>query len=253
MRLGWKIFTHSVRQLLLNLGPAMRISAAPMLIASAVFYFGMRPYLEQHPVQTGGWNDFVGEFFLRLILVMLVYAFLSIWVAVAWHRFVLLSEYPGRFVARFHSDRMWSYFGASIRVVLVVIVLGMVVLVVMSIVVSLFRSMTGALTLIQLVIQTVFSVLIMRFSVILPAAAIGERLTLAEAFQVTVGHNMAVFVAAVLISVLTMIPIFLVQTPLAPLVTSLVYQICANWLIFMLSISILTTLYGHFVERRELV
>jgi len=256
VKLGFRIFSHSVRQLLLNLGPAFRISFVPFLLVIVVFSFLIPPDLSS-------WNGIgnqgirpSGGMIFRVFLAMVAYTVLFIWVATAWHRFILLEEYPGAIFAKVQPGPMMAYFGASVRVFFAVMLVAIVVVLVMAFIGYILARITQVpyvLFLVNLVVQALISIIAMRMSVVLPAAAIGENMTIKQAMSVTANAKFAILVASILIVMLTNIPVFLMNTPLAPLVSGGIYQICASWLLTMLGISILTTLYGHFVEKRALM
>lgn len=243
---------HSVRQLLLNLGAAVQISWLPFgLVAAAAIWalsgtsgvvFGETVPIEQVPP----------GFIPKMLLLAVVTLFCFIWVAVNWHRFVLLAEYPSWFGAPPRVDRMLSYLGTSVLIILMVIVL-LIVLSIASVLLFPVLQIPLLGPLANVLLGAVLSAIIFRMSMPLPAVSIGEQMTFGEGFEVTRGSFLPIVVLAFLISMLSAIPQFLIETPLAPIVTSAAYMIASQWLIAMLGISVLTTLYGYFVERRELL
>jgi hypothetical protein len=90
----------------------------------------------------------------------------------------------------------------------------------------------------------------LRFGIVLPATAVGRPMGFGEAWRATSPYGNAILGSAVIL-VLINIGISLVgailPAPLAVLLT-----VAANWVILMVGISILTTLYGVIVERRTL-
>ena len=95
--------------------------------------------------------------------------------------------------------------------------------------------------------------LFFRIGLILPAAALGERLTLRESWQASGQDDKAILVLALIV----MGARLLIELPAmidgsTGTVVSLIYGIVVNWFVTMIGISVLTTLYGHFVEGRSI-
>ena len=97
--LGWQIFVHSVRMVFGNLKQVLQITIGPALIATALivglFMVSGIPLealddsAEGLPAGTSAASVFL--FVLGLVVVIFVTMF---WIAVSWHRFILLEEYP---------------------------------------------------------------------------------------------------------------------------------------------------------------
>jgi hypothetical protein len=92
-----------------------------------------------------------------------------------------------------------------------------------------------------------------RISPILPSAAIGNRLPLKEAWYAT-GTGGASFIVLALASVLVVwglnLPSGLLVQVSLPL--GYLWAFAAQWAVTLGAASVLTTIYGHFVEKREL-
>lgn len=106
-----------------------------------------------------------------------------------------------------------------------------------------------------LLMNSVFVWLAYRVSPALPAAAIGKRMTLGDAWFETKGHGGALLLVAVLsavFSALLRVPTHLVLPAVAAPVLW-IWTVLAMWARIMVGISLLTTIYGHYVEKRPLV
>ena len=84
--MGWKMFLHSVRMVLDNLGVALRLSLLLYLVqvVFTVFLFtspGGGDPMQQTPAGAG-------EMFLLSLFAVVS----SLWIAVGWHRFVPMSN-----------------------------------------------------------------------------------------------------------------------------------------------------------------
>lgn len=254
--MGWQIFLHSIRQVTGNLEAALRISGVLFLVqlvvstALGVSLGGDQAALEARV--TAGNFPLLG-FFLVIVVIMVT----GIWIAVAWHRYVLKLETPTSLIPAFHSDRMLSYFGNSLLLVGIAFPIALVTSLIVGLIYSgvLGGGMPGPVgqTLISIIVFLPVVVVIYRLSVILPGSALGEKVRLGEAWRKTAGSSGAIVLLAA-VSIVAAIVINLPLMVLAPVpVLAFAWGTATAWLKTMVGISILTTLYGHFVEGRALV
>jgi hypothetical protein len=112
----------------------------------------------------------------------------GIWVAVAWHRYILLEEEPGALLPAWNGAAIWAYFKAGLMVGLILLV---VLLPLMTVAGFLLVPLAGPsaasppllLGLIGFLVAFLPAIFIFyRLSPALPAAAIGRPLTLREAW-----------------------------------------------------------------------
>lgn len=256
-----QIFTHSVRQVSGNLGPALRISGLLFLMQFAlIFVLGAQvvfsPDGGQAMMNTGTypWG--------RVVLYFLLSTFTGLWIAVAWHRFVLREEYIGAVIPTWQGGRLWAYFLKTLLIILATFAMGLIV--------GFLAGLFGALLLRGLVHTRAASVAVgfvfvllaglmglfvtYRLSPALPAAALGEPLSLRDAWRKTSGKG-GTILALALISVVVSVtlakgPIYLFGLHGLP---AMVWIAVMQWTNLMVGVSIVTTLYGHYVEGRPLV
>jgi hypothetical protein len=185
---------------------------------------------------------------LGLVVLSLV-AFASI--AVNWHRYILLDEVPqGSEIFRLDA-KTWRYFGNILLIFLILFAVSAV--------------NTNALAfpaVILIVLGLIFAaILFFRLSVKLPAVALGrEDFGFRQSLAATQGNNIALFLivlfeivaafAVLALLLLLTLAIGSISATLA-LVVSAVLQIAINWVFTIFSITILTSLYGFFVENRD--
>ncbi|WP_164661477.1 hypothetical protein [Tropicibacter sp. Alg240-R139] len=100
--------------------------------------------------------------------------------------------------------------------------------------------------------STAISYVSLRLSLVLPSAAVGVFLSVPESWEKTKAHSKALWDVALCIGVLTLTPNFLLLTSLARILGGFAYVVVAQWVLLMLSVSILTTMYGYIVQGREL-
>lgn len=246
---AWAIFVHSIRQVFGNLPEALQITGLIYLGQMAVaIALGASPNLLVAPEEAT-----TGEAFATLgaVLAMLL---ALIWIAVAWHRFVLLNERPAGFIPALSPARLVRYTGWSLAIALLALLIGAVLWLAFG---TLFFGIFGLTQFASLL--TVISVLVpvftflYRLSTILPGVAIDRPLGLADGWVATTGETPTILILAFLSGVMSIV----LSSPLSFLpegsVLALLWQVVTGWVQMMIGASILTTLYGHYIEKRPLV
>lgn len=175
---AFHILSHSFRQLFGNFRQAIAISWLPMLVQLTVTAVILWPMFRDGPAL------FRPNWPLIIIGLPLIAA-MMIWMAVNWHRFVLLNEQPAR-IPHLPREALRDYTITSIwiflRIFLIVVLLSLIAFLVLMAFVAAFggdrgEPDLGRLRVVTFAIQFVTTVLtvalLMRFAVTLPAAAIG--------------------------------------------------------------------------------
>lgn len=256
---GWQIFTHSAGLVFRNLDAAFRISLVPYLAHVAVqIYLFLNPGLLAGPdmgtdidATMGGALPHVEPLTYAIFLCLQFAAALaSLWIAVNWHRYVLLEEIAPGSVQPFRGDLVMGYFGRSVLIGLLLAVALFTLAIPAGL---LMTSMPGAT--LPLLLATVAGVtyVFLRLGVILPAGTVGRKLTLHNAWQATgteSGAIAALSVIAVFAMGLMMVPNIIAGDALSLL--SMLYSLAASWVITMVGASLLTSLYGICVEGRTI-
>lgn len=256
--MAWQIFMHSIRQVINNMEAALRISIvlfAVQLVVSYALGASISGASEAEIQQrlADGQIPLLG--LLLTAIVMIVTGF---WIAVAWHRYVLKVEMPTSFIPPFLTDRMLSYFGKTLLLAVICIPVALVASLLIGLIVTAFTAGgsppgigVGILAFVVMIVPVV--VVFYRLSVILPAAALGERISLTEAWSKTAGSSGTI----VLLAVISVVAAVVIDLPLRVLsgvpLLALAWAAATAWLKMMVGFSILTTLYGHFVEKRPLL
>ena len=255
MKLGWRLFMHSVRQLFLNIGPALQIAWLPTLIVFAVIYWAVTTMPPGFPMNGSSihWDQVPEGTAPRILLPLVAYLFAFVWVAVGWHRYVLLQENPEWYGFPPRISNMGAYALVSVGIGILLALLVILIGIGLSIIAPIIAGSDLIANILGFIIQVLVYALFMRMAVALPAKAIGENFTIGDGLAATVHVRPAIRVLAALLLLFSWTPTFLAGTFLAPIVQSLMYQLAAQWIITMLGISVLTTLYGHFEQRRELL
>lgn len=239
--MGLKLFFHAVRLVLDNLVVALRISGVLYLL-QIVVAIGLLLFLQPSSQ---------GALLTYLVVVILLSVFCSIWTAVAWHRFILLDEVPSGWLPAFNGGRLLAYFGYSLLlgIIAIPILLGA------GLLAGLFASAGGPLVALIATVAVFFVVLIIgyRLALILPGSSVDKRMGLGDAWDATRGATgdivVLALVSAIGAAVLGLPSSFLIG-PLQ--IVGMVWSVVAQWITLLVGISILTTLYGHYVEKRPI-
>jgi hypothetical protein len=247
---------HAVNSVRNNIAYAFRISWPwyAVLIPLSFAMFGLAGLFS---LGTSNMSPFFLAF-LVLALISLV-AFASI--AVNWHRYILLDEMPkGREVFRL-DDKTWRYFGNLLLILLILVGACLLVMLPLSILAASTNAAEFSVVLIALIILPIAGVLSLRLSVKLPAIALGRRdFLLKDAWSVTQANILPLFFIAlfqivfflgfVLFMLLLQYTIGTASPALWDIVGT-VLQTAVNWIFTIFGITILTSLYGFFVENRD--
>jgi hypothetical protein len=252
---GLQILMHSIRQVIGNLDGAIKVSLVPygiQALAGTLLLGGAMGMARSGGPGAGMAGLGFGWFVFVLVLLVT-----SLWIAVGWHRYILLNERPTGFVPVFDAERIFAYFlrslGYGILLILIAMVLGLVVGGLLSPLVT--NGRVGLFMILSaLLIQLPLVLLSFRFTAGLPGAALGQGTDFMAGWQATSGATMDIAVLSVIVVVanlaLTLIDVYVFG---GLWILSLIWGLLVGWLVTMVGISILTTLYGHYVEKRPLV
>ena len=243
---AWRILIHSLKMIFNNLGQVLRIGLVPVLIGLAiVIVFAMLG------VSLGGLNG-DGAAGLRvggvILLVAAVFC-LALWVIVAWHRFILLAEYTQGWIPVLRFDRMLSYFGHAMLLgvvgFLAVLPLGLIMGVIGS-------AIPVVATIFAVLVFVIVNTVLFRLSPILPAAAIGRPLKFKEVWAHTIGSSDTILILVLILWAFQFVLQFLLGLLMLVPLVGIVLMVLGTMLSGLVNVSIMTTLYGHYVEKRAL-
>jgi hypothetical protein len=175
-------------------------------------------------------------------------------IAVNWHRYILLDEVtPSEKI--FRLDRLvWNYAGRTVLIMLVTLV---PVIIFSTAVLAVLPNLRIALF-VPLIIAGIY---IMRLSVALPAIALERKdFGITAALQVTRGNNLQfaallglnalIFIATLLLT-LIVLSIAGSVSELAAKILAVVLSVPISLFLSLFSVSLLSSLYGFFVEKRK--
>jgi hypothetical protein len=244
---------HAFQSVWLNRMVALRMSWIWYIIVALVLAFST-----QMASTRGAANPEApqAEFFLIDALTLLLVLLVNSTFAVHWHRYILLDEIPGMFDTFRLDGKVWRYFGNSLLIMLGLIVPSIAIAIPFVFIAAVFAPQLAALgSAIGVII--VVSVGFLRLGLKLPAIALGViDYRFADAWRASAGNSVriaAVFlitlsvalIAAAIVAALSLSGAFL------GVVLGFILQLVINWFLTFFMITLLTSLYGFFVQKRE--
>lgn len=242
---GYRMLQHVVRQVFGNLGQAARLTllltAGPMLL---ILYFSAQvvpgPGGMPQPQNPG-----------LIFVLFLVNIVTSAWAAVGWHRYVLREEYGSGVVPEWRGANIRSYIGRLIVLSLAVIAIFLGIgLIFLALTVALQSATVAWIFMLGATVGG--SWLIVRLGLTLPAAAVGERLSLRESWEETRPVSTDILVPVVVLAIALSIASGAVSALFGATVIGLVASALVYWLQILLNLSLMTTVYGMQIEGRTL-
>lgn len=254
---GVSIFLHAVMMVLNNIGTALRISGVLMLaqFALTIALGAQANYVVADMGADPGATLPSVEGFAGFVVVFITQMLIALWIVVAWHRFILREEAPSGYFPALNTGAMVSYAIASIIAFLVVLPVIIVMSILGALVASPFLIPGGAVFvgvfLLFIIVALPAIYVFYRISPILPSAALQERLPLREAWYAT-GTSGASFIVMAVVSGLAWWIAGLPGQMLGNSFAGFVWSFALQWLVMLIGASIVTTIYGHYVEKRPL-
>ncbi|MDA7550724.1 hypothetical protein N8760_02745 [Rhodobacteraceae bacterium] len=220
---AWNLLRHSFVMLFGNFAIALRLSAVLYAVQAIPNIYFLNFTSGVADAELGSSPQFWLFGSVNMVILMIT----GLWVAVAWHRFILSEEIPSGYI--------------PITIFLAFPLFGDL-------------SQTYLTYIFYLLISMLCGPILFRFSTVLPAAALGKRFTWGAAWQATKGSiGSLVLVALVLWGGLMGANEHVTNLISGNLFLLALWAILFEWVFLMIHISILTTLYGHYVEKRALV
>lgn len=255
--MAWHLIRHSFAMIFANLGQALKVSIIPygilMIAAMVIFSISGLPMAGYDPSAVS--SDSVSALTVLLLIALLVFAiFVFGWVAVSWHRFILKEEYTA-LIPAVAGRPIWPYVGRSMWLGFVVFLVAIPVMFVVGLIAAPFASGSLVIPLIAMLCGlTIVAYFWMRWAIALPATAIGEGMSLKEAWSATADVSGTIFGVSLMLMAINIVPAFLLAgVYTAAPILGFVVDVVLQWITIMVGLSILTTLYGHLIEGRPLV
>jgi hypothetical protein len=262
---GFLIFKHALFTVLRNWKEALKIGLIPWSI-TLIFFFVAFGSAGVEALTTGasyglGRELASGQAYGKLVFVGVVGTFCALWVAINWHRYVLLEEYPEHWIPNIKLNRIFAYLGQCLLLGLAIFAISLAVMLVSSLMGVVIAAVvdggrSGAAIVmagVSILVNLIIGIVTYRMIAVLPAVAVGDSLAIGQAFDATKGANFAIFVLILINFAVNFVLQFLVGvTALASPEVAMVLGLLSMSVLGLTNISVLTTFYGHYVEGREI-
>ncbi len=242
---AFRILLHALRLVFGNLGQALVMSALPLVVAlGAMVAIGIAGRFWADGIRITG--------LVSLVAAMLVFAATLVWFAVRWHRFILLDERQ-QLLALPPAKALMRYIGVSFLTFLMLVPVGIAVMM------SVYAAYEGGGSVVSLIVGMVLVFLLYVLALILaaalPGAAIGAGRPIRAAWRALKPAAGTILLLTLLGFVgyeITEAAFFAFVAIGVPLALAILLTAVAYWLSTLISLSVLTTLWGHYVEGRPL-
>jgi hypothetical protein len=234
---GYQLFKQATQRVFRNIDDALAVSGLIWIGAMAIVILisNSTPDI----VETEGTLMMTGPQLARSFGVNLTVFLAGIWVAIAWHRFSLLGERPQTLIPPLRLSLFSSYLGKSLLLGVVMFV----ALIPISIGISLAIKLLGPLAILAVVLAAVFVYYgFLRLSAILPAAALGQTLSLSKAWKASEGCKDTLLQAAILSVLLTGL-IQLCAVLVGGGIFGLLVSLLLGWVMLVINVSLLSSIY----------
>lgn len=259
---------HAFRSTADNIGFAFHISW-PWVLILLPFNVATNLYMVLNGLESGGEPnpEMLGKFFAVLIPLALASAVAYSSIAVNWHRYVLLDEVAQGWQRLRIDSLTWRYIGNFILIFLILMVCAIPVGAALGLVSYLLVTLLGSGELLPVLLipaavalYALAFIAAYRLLVKMPAVALGRRdFSMGDAWRATKGNSLRLlgllilFVLCLLLLAAGMFAITylfgLVGT--VGLSLAVAIQVMVNWVATILGVTLLTSLYGFFVEGRD--
>ena len=177
--------------------------------------------------------------------------------AVNWHRYILLDEVPGTFDTLRLDRKVWRYLGNTLLIVLILLVPCIAIAIPFVFIAAAANAAHLAQLASILVVLIVISIGFLRLGLKLPGIALGViDFRFSDAWRASAGNSLRVaalflitFVIALIAS--TVVTLINLSGGFVGLVIGFILQVAVNWFMTFFAISLLTSLYGFFVQNRD--
>ena len=250
------ILTHSVRMLLNNLPAAFRVSIVLYLGIIVINYIN-QVRLIQLVEQSGGtirMSDLqTPSFMLPTFALIFVSLLLGFWISIAWHRYILLQDLPDGIIPPVSGGAILAYLWLCLQIAVAIILVIVGALFAIGFILAI-AGITISATFVSFVTTIIGLIFFYRLCPVLPAAAIGKKLTLSKAWSATRGQTGTIVTLALIggfVVLVIKLPSMFGGDPLS--IINLTYAAVTGWFTMLIGVSVMTTFYGHFVEGRKIV
>lgn len=267
--MGYRIFVLCLRQVFINWRTAARLSWFWLSLQFGLLFLIVlalpTAVSDGQKIESGAaWQFVVG-----MIAFWLVSLYGASTIAIGWHRFVLRDEEPDRFYVVRRDWPVFRYLGNVLKIGILLLLCSVPLMFGFAhLLGAVFNGVTSAQEVsvfaaflvgiaVMFVLLTLLLWGLLRLGMLLPALAVGEKMTLLGSIRLTRPIAGQLFITAICVGLFQVVPSLLVQYlgvfggslgVLAWIATAI--GLLAYWVSYFVGIGILTVTYGHLAENR---
>ncbi len=256
---GAGIFWHSVVMVYSNLRVALHMSVPPILVGIiAMVIIGM--------VYFAGFSIVPLAPFVVIAINIVLAIVISCIIAIRWHRFVLLDEVPAKSFSGLANLNLLEYgvYLFKTGVILLLISIPFIALNMRNVwqpdIVPAINDNAMMTSVLMVLSNFIITYVGLRLTIGLPAIAVeAKRLAVGQSWEFSKKFHMVVLIGAACMVALNMAAnLFLGLFQFfgtgfnAFSIAFVLLSVIFSWFLFLVSISILTSFYGHYVEERAI-
>ncbi|MEO0359454.1 MAG: hypothetical protein AAF386_14450, partial [Pseudomonadota bacterium] len=240
-----RIFIHALRMVFADLGASLKVTGvlylfAYVLIAAPFVIFLGTADIVSVMSDPNGPPNVEGGFLLSVLVGVVGYITLSTWLAICWHRYVLLGEIALSFPTGKVGPYFWRGFGYAIAAFLPVVIVGGIIVT---------AAGQGAAVVVDILVTVVGLFLLFRISMGLPGLCVDQHIDLQESWKRTAPFSGMILGTTLILAVVSTVFSLLVAGLLsgaggASIVVVMALNLIIGWMQLMVGLSLLTTFYG---------
>lgn len=251
--MAFQILRHVILMVVDNLEEALKIVLLPTVLGYGLVMLASQGFLAS-ALEAGETQLPAGRWFLLMGAAVLVQLLLTAWVAVAWHRFILMEEKPAGWFPPL-PPTLGAYILSIILLSLLMLPILfalMIPLATLAPVLSFGAPSPMGITLALVPLLALGGTIFTMFAIVLPAQAIGHKLRFSEAWQATKPHFFTIFGVVLLFLVFQLVIGQILSFAAMFGIAELVGGFIVNLVAVLVNVSVLTTIYGITVQGRSL-
>jgi len=218
---GMQLFQASIKKVFDNLNEALAVSGLIWIGLTAIQILFLHPLSADISLVQGDQVVLPPNLMLLFFLLMLVQVFASCWVAVGWHRFVVLGERPKSAIG---------------------VLLTIAGLLAMSAMTALLGGSQTLLIIGIGAIFFIFYIMSLRLSPVLVAAATSSKVKLSKAFEITKPY-VRTLAELVVLNLIALAVISVLGAVFSTGILATIYSLIFGWIILMVSVSQISLIY----------
>ncbi|MDU8926059.1 hypothetical protein RXV86_01540 [Alisedimentitalea sp. MJ-SS2] len=250
---GFSVVFFAFWAMVSNLGATLRLTVLPWLIVVAIVFSMLELTLgagsRVFEVLELGSVLSMPSMLPVLVLSNFVAFIIGCWVGVSWHRHILLREQTFGVLPRRNSEAFKDYFPAALKFAALAFAILLMINWLMIPLVSQLGFEGGGGKIVSILINSLLVTLVLRLGLVLPAAAIGQPISMEDSWDATRGYSGPVFAVALFIVQLVDLTRMLHCRSIAECLLHFI----GNWAGMVLMLGALTVLYGVRIQGRRMI